>query len=220
MLRISPSLLAADFSNLQAELEKIPNADSIHFDVMDGLFVPNISFGFPVLKSLKSRTKIPFDTHLMIERPGRYTKAFAELSNSLSFHVEASRRPEIHLKEIRGLGVSPGIAIDLETPAEKVFQYLPHADFILVMSVKAGFGGQSFHPSALSKISAIREEAKKQSLKLDISVDGGINSETAKQCVQAGANILIAGSTVFKAENPKKAIEELRECSAQPLNKP
>jgi ribulose-phosphate 3-epimerase len=215
MLRISPSLLAADFSNLQAELKKIPNADSLHLDVMDGLFVPNISFGFPIIKSLKTKTKIPLDTHLMIEHPGRYTKAFAELSDSLSFHVEAAQKPEISLKEIRDLGVSPGLAVNLKTPVQKVFQYLPLVDFVLVMSVNAGFGGQSFHPSALSKISAVREEAEKQSLKLDISVDGGINSETAKQCVKAGANILIAGSTVFKAKNPKKAIEELKSCSAQ-----
>jgi ribulose-phosphate 3-epimerase len=215
MLHISPSLLAADFSNLQSELKKIPNADSIHLDVMDGKFVPNISFGFPIIKSLKAKTKIPFDTHLMIERPGRYTKAFAELSESLSFHVEASRKPEIHLKEIRDLGVSPGLAVDLKTPVRKVFQYLPLVDFVLVMSVNAGFGGQSFHPSALLKISAVREEAEKQGLKIDISVDGGINLETGKQCAQSGANILIAGSTVFKANNPKKAIEELKACNAQ-----
>ncbi|MDP6670917.1 MAG: ribulose-phosphate 3-epimerase, partial [archaeon] len=156
-----------------------------------------------------------FDTHLMIERPGRYTKAFAELSESLSFHVEASRKPEIHLKEIRDLGVSPGLAVDLKTPVRKVFQYLPLVDFVLVMSVNAGFGGQSFHPSALLKISAVREEAEKQGLKIDISVDGGINLETGKQCAQSGANILIAGSTVFKANNPKKAIEELKACNAQ-----
>ena len=215
MLRVFPSLLAADFSNLAGELEKVKNADGLHLDIMDGSFVPNISFGLPIVKSLLPLTSLHFDTHLMIQKPENYVEQFAAAgSDSLSFHIEASHEPEKLLEKIKSLGPKAGIALDLPTAVEKVLPLVQLADFVLVMTVKAGFGGQKFDGSALSKISMIRQTAEAAGKELDIIVDGGINLKTAKEVAAAVANVLVAGSSVFKALLPSTALEELK-CVAQ-----
>jgi ribulose-phosphate 3-epimerase len=215
MAKVFPSLLAADFSNLESELNKVSTADALHLDIMDGAFVDNISFGIPVIKSIRKITSMQFDTHLMIQNPKKFIEQFIEAgSNSLSFHIEAAKDAIPLLKKIKSLGAKAGIAIDLNTKAETVFPVLKFCDFVLIMTVKAGFGGQSFQESALQKIKAISKEIKRQNLSTEISVDGGINNETAKLCLNAGANILIAGSHIFKSEKPEQAIRELK-CIAQ-----
>ena len=211
MVLVFPSILAADFSALAKEILKVENADALHLDIMDGLFVPNISFGLPVLESLRPLTNLPFDTHLMIQKPELYIEKFIEAgSNSLSFHIEACSKPLPLLKKIRFHGVSPGLAIDFGTPVEKILAFLHELDFVTVLSAKAGFGGQKFQESTLEKIRTIREHANQLGLKTKISVDCGINLETGKRCVEAGADILIAGSSVFKAKNPKEAVAEMQ----------
>jgi len=211
MAKVFPSLLAADFSRLGQEISGIKGADALHLDIMDGLFVKNISFGLPILESLRPLTKIPFDVHLMIQKPHDYIKRFADAgSNFISFHIEACPNPEPLLNEIRALGCKPGIAIDLGTSPEAILPFLPELDFVLVMSVKAGFGGQKFQADAACVIKRLAEERTRQGLAFEISVDGGINAETGRKCVVAGADILIAGSVVFRAKDPGRAIEALR----------
>lgn len=211
MAKVFPSLLAADFCCLGKEIEKVSNADALHLDIMDGCFVNNISFGLPIIKSIRKTTKLPFDTHLMIAQPEKYVERFVAVgSNRLSFHIEATKQPTQLLKKIKSLGTSAGIAIDLETSIESAFSVLPFADFVLVMTVKAGFGGQSFQEKALQKIIALKKELEKKRLNTEIAVDGGITPETALLCASAGANVLIAGSTIFNSINPKQKISELQ----------
>lgn len=213
MIKISPSVLAADLSNLAAavvELEKA-GAEMAHLDVMDGRFVPNMSFGMPVIEAMRNKSGIIFDVHLMIVEPEKYAERFiAAGADILTFHYEACENPEALLDAIRAKGVKAAVSIKPATKAEEIFHLLDKCDMVLVMTVEPGYGGQSFMPDMLPKIKAIREEADRRGLNIDIQVDGGINPETAKLCKDAGANVLVAGSSVFKAQDRKAAIDALR----------
>lgn len=215
MIKVSPSVLTADFLTLADSIKELEAAgvDMLHLDVMDGIFVPNISFGVPVIKSIKAHTSLPLDVHLMIDRPHRYVEQFAEFADILGFHYEAGSDNAQLLRRIRELGCKSCITIKPATPAEEIFDLLPLCDMVLVMSVEPGFGGQKFMPCALSKLSALSTEAKRQGLKLDLEVDGGINDETAALAVSAGANVLVAGNFLFSAENMGEKVKELKATS-------
>ncbi len=206
---ISPSLLAADFSCLDREIKRMEDAgaDCLHLDIMDGVFVPNISFGIPVISSIRSRTELPFDLHLMITQPILYVEPFAKAgADWITFHLESESDPGKTLEEIHRLGKKAGLSIRPGTPVEELYPYLDALDLVLIMSVEPGFGGQAFLDSCLPKISALRERAPS----LRISVDGGINTETGRLCREAGADMLVAGSYLFRAENPAKSLQSLR----------
>ena len=211
-VKISPSVLTADFLELKENLKKLEAAgtDMLHLDVMDGIFVPNISFGLPVIKSIKKHTSLPLDVHLMIDRPHRYIKQFCEVSDWLGFHYEAGSDVAETLKEIRNNGCRSCLTIKPCTQPEEIFPFLPLCDMVLVMSVEPGFGGQKFMPEALGKLEALKAEAKRQSLSLELEVDGGINAETALLAVKAGASVLVAGNYIFSAEDMKKRAEEIK----------
>lgn len=205
-VKISPSVLTADFLKLKDDIACLEKAgvDMLHLDVMDGIFVPNISFGVPVIKSIKKYSTVPLDVHLMIDRPHRYIKEFAEVSDILGFHYEAGSDVLETLKEIRSLGCKSCLTIKPKTEPEEIFEFLPFCDMVLVMSVEPGFGGQKFMPSALEKITTLKKEIERQNLNVDIEVDGGINAETAPLAINAGATVLVAGSYLFSdkmAEN-------------------
>lgn len=207
-IKIAPSILSCDFSCLQKEIRSAEKAgaDWLHVDVMDGHFVPNITIGVPVVASLAKKTKLPLDVHLMIENPGKFIQPFARAgSDILTIHIEAEKNAKTLLKKIRSLGIKAGISLRPATPLSKIYRVLDYADMVLVMSVNPGFGGQSFMPVALKKISALRKIYDK-----DIQVDGGINPQTAKRCVEAGADILVAGTAVFRKKNRVRAIKSLR----------
>ena len=182
----------------------------LHLDVMDGIFVPNISFGVPIIKSIKKHTDLLLDVHLMIDRPHRYIKQFAEAADLLGFHYEAGSDVAETLKEIRALGCKSCLTIKPCTAPQEIFEYLPLCDMVLVMSVEPGFGGQKFMPAALSKLSALREVITKRGLDIMLEVDGGINAETAPQAVKAGADVLVAGSYIFSAMDMKTTVEEIK----------
>lgn len=214
MIKISPSLLAADFANLESEVKKIEVTDAtmLHLDIMDGHFVPNISIGVPVVASLDKKSDMFLDVHLMISDPAKYAEAFVKAgADLLTFHLEAVENPSGVIDFIRDLGVQVGLSVKPGTPEEQVFPYLDRVDLVLVMTVEPGFGGQSFMPDMLEKISAIRKEADFRGLGVDIEVDGGINAETAKRCVAAGANVLVAGSYIFGAADYGAAVRTLIE---------
>lgn len=205
-IKIAPSILAADFGKLNEEIAGVENiADLIHVDVMDGHFVPNISIGAPVVKCIKS--KLPLYVHLMIENPEKYVEDFAKAgSKRIIVHVEATKNLSSLIEKIKSFGVSAGVSIKPATPVEAIKDVLNIVDDVLVMTVEPGFGGQEFMSDMLSKIKALRTMGYKG----DISVDGGINDKTGKMCVEAGANILITGSYIFKAKDRKVAIEGLK----------
>jgi len=209
---IAPSILSADFGNLNREIKEVePYCDLIHVDVMDGCFVPNITFGQAVLKKIKS--KKPFDVHLMIEKPERFVKEFADAGASIiSFHVEASKNPKKTIELIKKAGARPAIAIKPKTSLKKIEPFLSLVDFVLVMTVEPGFGGQGFMEETLPKIKKLRENYPE----IDIEVDGGINPRTAGLAVKAGANVLVAGNAVFGKKNRKKAIFELKKTASKP----
>ena len=212
MLKIAPSLLAADFSKLAEEIKKVENADMLHLDVMDGHYVPNISFGPAVIKAARKVTKMYFDCQLMIDNPDRYLKQFVDAGcNSISFHPETVKDPLKTIETLKIFGVKAGIAINNRVPIENAYPFLSKVDFVLVMSVEAGFGGQKFNSEALQKIKALSEELQKRKLKLDIEVDGGVTLENAPDLVKAGANILVTGTSVFGTPNPSETVEKFRE---------
>ena len=213
MIKISPSVLACDFTKLGEEVADIQRcgADMVHLDVMDGMFVTNISFGLTVIEALRKKSDMFFDVHLMIEKPERYVERFVKAGADLvTFHHEATEDSSAVLKKIRDCGAKAAISIKPGTPAEAVFPYLNECDMVLVMTVEPGYGGQTLIPQTLDKVKAIREEITKRGLDVDIQVDGGITAENAGSAIAAGANILVAGSSVFKAQDRKAAIEALR----------
>ena len=214
MTKISPSVLSADLSNLASEVKDIElaGADMVHLDVMDGRFVSNISFGLPVIKSLRSKSDMIFDVHLMIESPEKYAMRFIDAgADILTFHLEATNEPGELLSEIRSQGVMAGISIKPATPVEEVFPYLGECDMVLVMTVEPGYGGQALIPETLEKVRKIKAEIERKGLDTVIQVDGGINADNAKVAVLAGANILVAGSSVFGKTDRKAAINALKE---------
>ena len=213
MIKISPSLLASNFSILSKEIKDIEDsgADMLHIDVMDGVFVTNISFGFPIIDSIRSLTDMVFDTHLMITKPERYIERFIDAgSDIVTFHIEATDKVEDCLDMIRNRGKRAGLSIKPGTPAEVVYPYLEKCDMILVMTVEPGYGGQALIPETLDKVRAIRAYISERGYDIDIQVDGGIKPENAKATIEAGANILVAGSSVFKAQDRRAAVDALR----------
>lgn len=213
MVKISPSVLACDLARLAEEVEDIKNAgaDMVHLDVMDGAFVTNISFGLPVIESLRRHSDMVFDVHIMIENPEAYAERFIDAgADILTFHYEATDNPGALLEKIRECGAFASVSIKPSTPAEAVFDILDKCDMVLVMTVEPGYGGQAFMPEMLEKVKKIRAEAQRQGLSLYIQVDGGINPQNAKDAVEAGANVLVAGSSVFKAADRREAIDALR----------
>ena len=212
-VKIAPSILAADFSRLLDEIKSVEEAgaDLIHIDVMDGHFVPNITVGVPVVASLKGKTSLPLDVHLMIEYPERYIKPFAEAgSDYLTIHVEIRSKIEKIVDNIHKLGVKAGLAINPETSLVRLEPMLEKIDIALLMSVSPGFGGQAFDPEVITKVRNLKEKIGQKGLSTDIEVDGGINRETATRLVAAGVNILVAGTAVFGSKDRRKAIRELR----------
>lgn len=205
-------MLTADFLTLKDDIKRLEDAgtDMLHLDVMDGIFVPNISFGVPVIKSIKKHTSLPLDVHLMIDRPHRYIKQFAEVADYLGFHYEAGSDVAETLKEIRNSGCKACLTIKPCTEPQEIFEYLPLCDMVLVMSVEPGFGGQKFMPQALEKLSVLRKEITKRGLDILLEVDGGINAETAPLAVNAGADVLVAGNYIFSAENMKATVEAIK----------
>ena len=214
MIKISPSMLAADFTKLGAELADIEcaGADMVHLDVMDGVFVTNISFGLPVVEALRKNSNMIFDVHLMIIEPEKYIERFIDAgADILTFHHEATKDTAKVLEMIRAKGAKAAVSVKPNTPIEEIYPYLELCDMVLVMTVEPGYGGQALIPKTLEKVRNLKAEVEKRGLSIDIQVDGGINEKNASDAISAGANILVAGSAVFKSHDRKSAIDALRQ---------
>lgn len=216
MVKIAPSILSGNFLNLEPDIRMVnSHADLIHIDVMDGSLVPNISFGFPVMEAIAKVATVPKDVHLMIINPDKYVERFAKCGADLiSFHLEAAdqsgKDPKEIIALIKSCGAKAGLAINPDVPVERLYPYIGDVDFFLIMSVFAGFGGQKFIEDSIGRIKALKAEMDKRGVVKDIEVDGGVSASNAKILAEAGATMLVAGSSVFKAEDPAKAIEVLR----------
>jgi len=207
------SLLSADHFNIQKELKRIAKSgvDLVQLDVMDGNYVPNITVGLPVLKAITGKSKIPIDVHLMISNPDFFVPKFVEFRPSMmSFHVETSKNPKKLLHLMKKKGIQAGLAVNAHVPVKKILPYLEHCNFVLVMSVRAGFGGQKLMPSSLKKVRKLVKERTKRGLHFLIEIDGGIDNKTCKKALNAGVDILVSGSYLVKHKNLPKAVNELR----------
>jgi ribulose-phosphate 3-epimerase len=211
-LIVAPSILAADFARLAEEARAVEGAaDWLHVDVMDNHFVPNLTIGLPVVESLRKATTLPFDCHLMIEAPDRWAVGYAEAgAYNVTFHAEAADDPVALAKNLRAAGTRAGLAIDRDTPVEPYLELLPHFDTLLIMTIKAGFGGQRFMPELLDKVRVARGHLNSAHLELRIEVDGGIADDTIAAAAEAGADAFVAGTAVYGADNPADAVRRLR----------
>ena len=210
-MRITPSILNADFARLGAEIARVPSADAIHIDVMDNHFVPNLTIGVPVVASLRAATDQMLDIHLMIEDPDRWAPAYAEAgAESVTFHMEAVHAPVRLARELHAKGVRAGAALNPATPVEAVAGILGELDMILVMSVEPGFGGQKFLDMVLPKVTALRQLISAAQLDIWVQMDGGVSMETIERCAEAGADTFVAGSAVFRAADPDQMVRDLR----------
>ena len=213
MIKIAPSILAADFAKLGNEIESVKSADYLHIDVMDGLFVPNISIGLPVLESVRKTTDMTLDVHLMIASPARYAARFAQTgADIVVFHIEAETHVNTvaAIEELHKLGKKAGLSVKPGTPAEALLPYIADLDIALVMTVEPGFGGQKFISAMLPKMTELRRAIDSRGLSCEIEVDGGIDLETARLCIGAGANVLVSGSEIFRSPDRTARIAELR----------
>ena len=215
-IRINPSILAADFVNMQAELTRIATADFVHVDVMDNHFVPNLTFGMQMVERVQATSPVPLDVHLMITNPDRWAPGYAELgAASVTFHLEAAKEPVALARRLRDIGARAGVAVKPATPVDGLFDLLDDFDQILVMTVEPGFGGQSFMPETLPKLRRLADEARRRGSSVWLQVDGGIGESTIVQAAEAGADTFVAGSAVFGAADPANAIAGLRAAAAQ-----
>lgn len=205
-------MLSADFLHLEKDVEMVNrNADLFHLDIMDGVFVPNISYGFPIVEAIAKMARKPLDTHLMIVEPEKYVERFVKAGSAMvSFHLNATADPDAVLSMIRGCGAKAGLVINPDIPVESLFPYLKNCDFVMLMSVFAGFGGQKFIEDTYGRLQTLKREIIRQGLDLPVEVDGGVSAANAGRLAEAGADILVAGSAVFKAEDPAEVIVAMR----------
>ena len=213
MVKIAPSILSADFANLERDIQRIADADYVHVDVMDGVFVPNISIGIPVVASIRKVTELPLDVHLMIVEPGRYVEQFCDAGADLvTLHVESDTESNLldAIDKIHAKGKKAGVVLKPKTPAEAILPFLEKVELILVMTVEPGFGGQKFMADQMPKVSALRRMINEKNPACELEVDGGVAPDTCQTCIDAGANVLVAGSAVYKAADIPARIAELR----------
>lgn len=212
MTQIAPSMLSADFLHLEKDVKMVnEHADLFHLDIMDGVFVPNISYGFPLVEAIAKIAMKPLDTHLMIVEPEKYVERFVKAGSAMvSFHLNATKDPDAVLAKIRECGAKAGLVINPDLPVESLFPHLKNCDFVMLMSVFAGFGGQKFIEDTYGRIEALKSEIEAQGLNIPIEVDGGVSAANSAKLVAAGAEILVAGSAVFKAEDPAAVISAMR----------
>ena len=213
MIKIAPSILSADFANLERDIQKISTADYVHVDVMDGLFVPNISIGIPVVQSIRPTTTLPLDVHLMIDRPVRYVEQFCDAgADIVTVHVEADSEDGTHeaLRRIHAKGKKAGIVLKPKTPASAALPFINEVEMILIMTVEPGFGGQKFMADMMPKVQEVRRYIDAMNPQCELEVDGGVDPKTAPICIHSGANVLVAGSAVYKAEDIPARIAQLR----------
>ena len=211
---IAPSMLSADFLHLEKDVEMVNRyADIFHLDIMDGVFVPNLSYGFPIVEAIARRAEKPLDVHLMIVQPERYVDRFAAIgANMISFHLNATENPSAVLAQIRNHGVGAGLVINPDIPVEELYPYLKECDFVMLMGVYAGFGGQKYIPETTQRLRSLKNEIVRQGLDVKIEVDGGVTPENVSEIVGAGVDIVVAGSAVFKSSDPAAVIDGMRNC--------